>query len=59
MRMSILTIIRWVITNWKIAAKAIYGLSIALLLIISTILYNNNKNLSAELEIAQNNIEAY
>jgi hypothetical protein len=48
-----------VITNWKIAAKAIYGLSIALLLIISTILYNNNKNLSAELEIAQNNIEAY
>lgn len=57
--MSVLTIIRWVITNWKIAAKAIYGLSIALLLIISTILYNNNKNLSAELEIAQNNIEAY
>ena len=54
-----LTIIRTLIKNRKIAAKAILGLSVAFLLIWGITLNKKNKMLSESLEIAQNNIEAY
>lgn len=46
-------------TNWKIAAKAIYGLVVAFLLLWGVTNCQENKKLSTELEMAQNNIEAY
>lgn len=57
--MNILTILMWLKSHWKIAAKAISCASVALLLFWSIILYNDNKKLSERLEMAQNNIEAY
>lgn len=57
--MNILTILKWLKSHYKIAAKAILSLSAALLLIYGITLYNTNKKLSESLEIAQNNIEAY
>ena len=57
--MNILTILTWLKSHYKIAAKAILSLSAALLLIYGITLYNTNKKLSESLEIAQNNIEAY
>lgn len=57
--MNILTILTWLKSHYKIAAKAILSLSAALLLIHGITLYNTNKKLSESLEIAQNNIEAY
>ena len=57
--MNILTILAWLKSHWKIAAKAISCVSVALLLMFSIILYNDNKKLSERLEMAQNNIEAY
>ena len=45
--------------NWKIAAKAIYGLTVAFLLLWGITNYKENKKLSTELEMATNNIEAY
>lgn len=57
--MNILTILTWIKSHYKIAAKAILSLSAALLLIYGITLYNTNKKLSESLEIAQNNIEAY
>lgn len=57
--MNILTILTWLKSHYKIAAKAILSLSAALLLIYGMTLYKTNKKLSESLEIAQNNIEAY
>lgn len=57
--MNILTILTWLKSHYKIAAKAILSLSAALLLIYGITLYKINKKLSESLEIAQNNIEAY
>lgn len=57
--MNILTILTWLKSHYKIAAKAILSLSAALLLIHGITLYKTNKKLSESLEIAQNNIEAY
>lgn len=57
--MNILTILTWLKSHYKIAAKAILSLSAALLLIYGVTLYKTNKKLSESLEIAQNNIEAY
>ena len=57
--MNILTILTWLKSHYKIAAKAILSLSATLLLIYGITLYNTNKKLSESLEIAQNNIEAY
>ena len=57
--MNILTILTWLKSHYKIAAKAILSLSAALLLIYGITLYKTNKKLSESLEIAQNNIEAY
>lgn len=49
----------WLKSHYKIAAKAILGLSAALLLVWAIALSKKNKSLSEELEMAQNNIEAY
>lgn len=57
--MNILTIIRTLIKNRKIAAKAILALSVAFLLIWGITLNKKNKMLTESLEMAQNNIEAY
>lgn len=57
--MNILTIIRTLIKNRKIAAKAILTLSVAFLLIWGITLNKKNKMLTESLEMAQNNIEAY
>lgn len=54
-----MTIITWLINHWKIAAKAIFLASVGLLLIYGINTHNKNKKLSEELELAQNNIEAY
>ena len=57
--MSILTIINWIVANWKSLFKAVLGLSVGLLLAWGITLSNQNKKLSESLEMAQNNIEAY
>lgn len=54
-----MSIITWILTHQKIAAKWFVGLAVAFLLSSSVILYKQNKTLSEGLEIAQNNIEAY
>lgn len=54
-----MTIITWLINHWKIAAKAIFLASVGLLLVYGINTHNKNKKLSEELELAQNNIEAY
>lgn len=57
--MNILTIIPWVINHGKDAIKAIYVASVALLLAWGINTHRQNIKLSQELEMAQNNIEAY
>ncbi len=57
--MSILTIINWIVANWKSLFKAVLGLSVGLLLAWGITLGKQNKKLSESLEMAQNNIEAY
>lgn len=57
--MNVLTIIKWLVTNRKIAFKAILGLAVAFLLSWCVIVSKQNKTLSESLKNAQNNIEAY
>lgn len=57
--MNITAIITWLVSHYKIAAKAILSLSVALLLIFAITAHKQNKKLSESLEMAQNNIEAY
>lgn len=57
--MDILTILLWLKSHWKIAANAILGLTVAILLFGGITLHKKNKMLSERLEMAQNNIEAY
>ena len=57
--MNILTIITWLKSYWKIVIKSAIAASIAFLLATSIITHRQNKKLSQELNIAQNNIEAY
>lgn len=57
--MNITAIITWLVSHYKIAAKAILSLSVALLLIFAITTHKQNKKLSESLEMAQNNIEAY
>lgn len=57
--MNITAIITWLASHYKIAAKAILSLSVALLLIFAITTHKQNKKLSESLEMAQNNIEAY
>lgn len=57
--MNILAIIKWVINHWKTAVNAICVASVAFLFIFGCSTHRQNKKLSQELEMAQNNIEAY
>lgn len=49
----------WLKNHWKAAVKGICAASVAFLLIWGINTHNNNIKLSQELEMAQNNIEAY
>lgn len=49
----------WLKNHWRIAAKAILVASVAFLVAWCTNMYRNNKKLSEELEMVQNNVEAY
>ena len=57
--MNILTIIPWIINHGRSAIKAICVASVALLLAWGINTHRQNIKLSQELEMAQNNIEAY
>lgn len=57
--MNILTIVPWIVSHGKDAVKAICAASVALLLAWSINIHRQNIKLSQELEMAQNNIEAY
>jgi hypothetical protein len=58
--MNILTIAKWLLVDHgKIAIKAICVASVALLLAWGINTHRQNVKLSQELEMAQNNIEAY
>ena len=52
-------LIHWLIVHRKQAIKAILGLFVGFLLDFSVNTYKHNKILSEQLELAQNNIEAY
>lgn len=52
-------ILSWLISNKKIAIKALLSLLVGLLVVFSINIYKQNKRLSKSLEMAQNNIEAY
>ena len=54
-----ITTIMQLLKNPKIVLKAVFGLSVALLLMWSINLHKQNKMLSQRLETASNNIEAY
>lgn len=49
----------WLKNHWRIAAKAILVASVAFLVALCINMYHNNKKLSEELEMVQNNVEAY
>ena len=53
------TILTWLVVHRNKLVKAIYGLSVGLLLAWGITLSHTNKKLSESLELAQNNIEAY
>ena len=57
--MNILTILAWLKSHWKVVVKGICAASVAFLLLWGISAHTQNKKLSKELEIAQNNIEAY
>lgn len=53
------TVLTWLVVHRNKLVKAIYGLSVGLLLAWGITLSHTNKKLSESLELAQNNIEAY
>ena len=57
--MNILTMLLWLKSHWKAAVNVICVASVALLIGWGSIVHHNNIKLSQELEMAQNNIEAY
>ena len=57
--MNIITMLTWLVRHWKAAVNGICAASVAFLLIWGINTHNNNIKLSQELEMAQNNIEAY
>lgn len=59
MKMKMLTILQWIKNHWQIAAKAVLSLSAGFILLFGISTYKQNKKLSEQLNIAQNNIEAY
>lgn len=57
--MNIITMLTWLASHWKAAVKGICVASVAFLLLWGINTHNRNIKLSQELEMAQNNIEAY
>lgn len=57
--MNIVTILLWIKNNWKNVVKGILVASVAFLLCYGIFAHKKNINLSQELEMARNNIEAY
>ena len=57
--MNILTMLLWLKSHWKAAVKGICVASVAFLLLWGINTHRSNIKLSQELEMAQNNIEAY
>lgn len=57
--MNILTVLLWLKSHWKTVIKAICAASVAFLLLWGCNTHKQNIKLSQELEMAQNNIEAY
>lgn len=57
--MEILTILLWIKDHWKAVVKGICAASVAFLLLWGISTHRSNLKLTQELEIAQNNIEAY
>ena len=57
--MNIITMLTWLVSHWKAAVKGICVASVAFLLLWGINTHNRNIKLSQELEMAQNNIEAY
>ena len=54
-----MTMLMWLKSHWKAAVKGICVASVAFLLLWGINTHNRNIKLSQELEMAQNNIEAY
>ena len=57
--MNILTVLMWLKSHWKTVIKTICAASVAFLLLWGCNTHKQNIKLSQELEMAQNNIEAY
>lgn len=57
--MEILTILMWLKNHWRIAVKAICGLAVAFFIGWGINIYKDNKKLTEQLEMVQNNVEAY
>lgn len=57
--MNMTKIISWILNHKRTFVEAVIGALLALSITYGTIVHNNNKKLSEELSIAQNNIEAY
>ena len=53
---AILSLIK---TNWKTACKLVLGVLTALSILFGIVMYKQNKKLSEQLNLANNNIEAY
>lgn len=49
----------WLKNHWRIAVKGILGLAVAFFVLWSIDLHKQNKKLSEQLEMVQNNVEAY
>lgn len=54
-----LTMIKWLISHPNVAVKAICAASVAFFILWGVNTHRQNIKLSQELEMAQNNIEAY
>lgn len=57
--MELLTILTWLKSHYKIVLKAVFALAIAFLCLWCVNLHKQNEKLTAELELAENNVEAY
>ena len=57
--MNIIAILLWLKNHWRIAANAILVASVASLVAWGVHTHKQNQKLARELEMVQNNVEAY
>lgn len=57
--MKLLTILTWLKSHQKIAANAIFAAAVGFFIFWGINIYKDNKKLSEQLEMVQNNVEAY